>query len=400
MDNHHDKLICKIFITQKNKVNGRRVGKIKNNLYLNIKQYLDNRYNDSESYTETIRRIQNKIEIRPVCKECGRHIKFCTNNKDKFFQEFCSRECVRKSNITQERIKQTCLKKYGVINGGGSKQALEKIKKTCQEKYGVDNVFYLKEVQEKKKKSCFKHYGVEYNLSAKEVRQSIKQTCLKKYGVINGGGSKQALEKIKKTCQEKYGVDNVFYLKEVQEKKKNTWISKYGVDHPFKYTQIKENRKSTFINRYGVENPYNFFPFVEKMINTKRKNHTFNSSKPEEELYLYIKEKFPNVKRQYKDKERYPWCCDFYIPELDYFIEYNGFVSHGNHAYNHNSKKDQDLLQKWKLRYNNGSCPLYKKMIEGWTIYDVKKRETAKKNNLNFYEFWNLKEAKKFIDSI
>ena len=331
MDNHHDKLICKIFITQKNKVNGRRVGKIKNNLYLNIKQYLDNRYNDSESYTETIRRIQNKIEIRPVCKECGRHIKFCTNNKDKFFQEFCSRECVRKSNITQERI---------------------------------------------------------------------KQTCLKKYGVINGGGSKQALEKIKKTCQEKYGVDNVFYLKEVQEKKKNTWISKYGVDHPFKYTQIKENRKSTFINRYGVENPYNFFPFVEKMINTKRKNHTFNSSKPEEELYLYIKEKFPNVKRQYKDKERYPWCCDFYIPELDYFIEYNGFVSHGNHAYNHNSKKDQDLLQKWKLRYNNGSCPLYKKMIEGWTIYDVKKRETAKKNNLNFYEFWNLKEAKKFIDSI
>lgn len=39
-------------------------------------------------------------------------------------------------------------------------------------------------------------------------------------------------------------------------------------------------------------------------------------------------------------------------------------------------------------------------MIEGWTIYDVKKRKTAKENNLNFYEFWNLNDAKKFIDSL
>ena len=37
-------------------------------------------------------------------------------------------------------------------------------------------------------------------------------------------------------------------------------------------------------------------------------------------------------------------------------------------------------------------------MIEGWTIYDVNKRETAKRNNLNFYEFWSLEEGKKFID--
>lgn len=39
-------------------------------------------------------------------------------------------------------------------------------------------------------------------------------------------------------------------------------------------------------------------------------------------------------------------------------------------------------------------------MIEGWTISDVKKRKTAIKNNLNFHEFWNLKEAKNFINSI
>ena len=356
MDNHHDNLICKIFLKKNGTVNGRKIERIYN--YDNIKKYLDNRYNDSESYKETIRRIQYKIEIRPICKECGAKVKY-TGLKNKIFQDFCSQECERKSKITQERIQKTCLERYGVTNGGGSKEALEKIKKTCQEKYGVDNVFYLKEVQYKKKQSTLKHYGVEFNFSAPEVREKIKETCLERYGVTNGGGSKEALEKIKKTCQEKYGVDNIFYL-----------------------------------------NKYHSAEVHKKRYETMLRNHTFNTSKPEEELFNYIKYKFPLVKRQYNKDIRYPWRCDFYIPEFDCFIEYNGFQSHGPHAYDKNSKEDQLLVEKWKEKYNNGEHPLYKRMIEGWTIYDVKKRKTAKENNLNFYEFWNLNDAKKFIDSL
>ena len=131
MDNHHDNLICKIFLKRNGTVNGRKIERIYN--YGNIKKYLDNRYNDSESYKETIRRIQYKIEIRPICKECGAKVKY-TGLKNKIFQDFCSQECERKSKITQERIQKTCLERYGVTNGGGSKEALEKIKKTCQKK--------------------------------------------------------------------------------------------------------------------------------------------------------------------------------------------------------------------------------------------------------------------------
>ena len=39
-------------------------------------------------------------------------------------------------------------------------------------------------------------------------------------------------------------------------------------------------------------------------------------------------------------------------------------------------------------------------MIEGWTIRDVEKRNKAKEENLNFHEFWNLKDAKEFIDNL
>ena len=139
---------------------------------------------------------------------------------------------------------------------------------------------------------------------------------------------------------------------------------------------------------------------IDKINESKRKNHTFNTSKFEEEMFSYIKEKFPSVKRQYKDNIRYPWRCDFYIPELDCFIEYNGFQSHGTHPYNPKSIDDRNIVKEWNKKYNNGEHVLYKRMIEGWTISDVKKRKTAIKNNLNFHEFWNLEEAKNFINSI
>ena len=109
----------------------------------------------------------------------------------------------------------------------------------------------------------------------------------------------------------------------------------------------------------------------------------------------YIKEKFPNVKRQYKDKIRYPYHCDFYIPELDYFIELQGYYTHNTHPYNPNSILDQVLVERYKEKYGP-KC----QSITIWTIKDVEKRNCAKNNNLNYKEFWNLNEAKQFIDSL
>ena len=46
MDNHHDKLMCKIFLKKNGIPNGHKTEKIFK--YPNIKEYLDNRYNDIE----------------------------------------------------------------------------------------------------------------------------------------------------------------------------------------------------------------------------------------------------------------------------------------------------------------------------------------------------------------
>lgn len=140
--------------------------------------------------------------------------------------------------------------------------------------------------------------------------------------------------------------------------------------------------------------------YHDKAFETMVKNNTIGKSKEEDDLFDFIKQLFPNVKRQYKDKQRYPYFCDFYIPELDYFIEYQGYWIHNNHPYDCNSINDNQLLEIWYKKYTINNKIQYLKAINGWTISDVNKRNCAKENNLNYKEIWNMNEGKEFIKNL
>lgn len=222
-------------------------------------------------------------------------------------------------------------------------------------------------------------YGVDNPLKFEKIKEKLKETCLEKYGSTSPLGSKIIYNKTKETLKKNYGVDSPGKSKEIQNRIKTTMLSRYGVVSGLSF-------KSSIEKSHTKE-------VIDKINESKRKNHTFNTSKFEEEMFSYIKEKFPFVKRQYKDNIRYPWRCDFYISELDYFIEIQGYYTHGKEPYNPNSIKHQVLIQRYKERYDP-NC----QAITIWTIKDVEKRECAKKNNLNFKEIWTLEEGKKFID--
>ena len=391
-----------------------------------IYEYLINRYNDSDSLKETLFRIYNGIEEHPKCPTCGKPLVF----KGIFFK-FCSNICAQSSDEIKQKIKQTCLEKYGVDNYNKTKESKEKIKQTCLEKYGVEYFWQSDECKEKIKQTCLEKYGVDSPLKSEKIRnkgkktclekygvdnpakleenkEKVKQTCLKKYGTISTTQCKEIRNKIKQSCLEKYGVDNPAKLEENKEKVKQTCLKKYGGLAPICDPNIKNQIKQTCLEKYGVDNygkslkhKINMSTIMssdemqEHRYNVMTKNHSFNTSKPEEELYLYIKEKFPSVKRQYKDKLRYPYNCDFYIPELDYFIELQGYYTHNTHPYNPNSISDQVLVERYKERYGP-KC----QAITIWTIKDPEKRDCAKRNHLNFKEIWNLEEGKKFIDNL
>ena len=398
----HDSLIIRILIKD-DKILTNSVRKINNGKYPNILEYLNSRYDDSDCMTETIRRIEYKLEERPVCKWCGGHVSFNGYHKGSMhYSACCCSSCHAK--YTKDKRFETNIKKYGRKNFGSA----EKVKEYWISHYGVDNPAKTDFVKKKMRETNLRKYGFNCSSKSEIVKEKTKQTCLKRYGVEYAGQIEEAKEKSKKTCLEKYGSEYYIGSKDCLEKTIKFSKQNYNVDWFTKSEEIKNKAKETMLRRYGVEYSMQIpknkeymsylmssYEMQERRYNTMKRNHTFNSSSTEEELFLYIKSRFPTVVRQYKDKNRYPYFCDFYIPELDYFIELQGYYTHGKHPFDPNSNEDLQLIEYYKKKYGEDCQP-----ITIWSIKDVEKRDCAKRNNLNFKEVWSLEDGKNFVNDL
>ena len=92
--------------------------------------------------------------------------------------------------------------------------------------------------------------------------------------------------------------------------------------------------------------------------------------------------------------------CDFYIPEIDTWIEMQGFVTHGPEQFNENNIEHLEkvsILKQKNMAHKTPNKNLYFEIIKCWTEVDVKKRNTAKCNNLNYKEFWNIEQLKEWL---
>ena len=323
-----------------------------------VSEYLLNRYSDTTCEVESIIRIYLKIDIRPVCKICGKPVKF-NRSIIKPFNDTCSVSCASSLRASHVNIK----KRNAAI------------KKAVKEKYGVDNVFQLNNVKEKIKEIKIERYGDPYWID----RNKVKETLYRHYGgasyFSNDELRKKSIEKKHHTVKEKYGVDNVFQADFVKEKIKRTLLKNWGVDNASKIDELKEIRKS------------------HEYI-TKKKNNSFNKSKQEDQTFYLLKEKYYDVIRQYKS-DVYPYCCDFYIPNLDLYIECNYHWTHGGHPYNSNNLDDYNKYNDWL----NKNTKYYNNAIITWTCRDVNKRIIAKQNNLNYLEFFKFNEFKEWLET-
>lgn len=133
----------------------------------------------------------------------------------------------------------------------------------------------------------------------------------------------------------------------------------------------------------------------EKGINSRTKNHTWSTSKPEKISETLLKEKFgdTNVYTQYKS-DVYPYRCDFYVKPLDLYIECNYHWTHGKHKFNKDNIDDIEKLNIWKQK----NTPFYNTAINTWTHRDIEKFNRADKNNLNYKAFYSLDELKQYLE--
>lgn len=210
-------------------------------------------------------------------------------------------------------------------------------------------------------------------------------------------------EKSKVTCMSKYGVDNPQKNVAIRKKTMLTNYDRYNGPSPIYSMSVKHKIEQTCMERYGSKSWHSSpigkekmssYEIQSKINNSKRDNDTFNSSGPEILIEERLKSVFNIVKTQHRDELLYPFNCDFYIEDIDTWIEYNGFWTHGHHPFDENNEDDINMLNIWKSK----GTKYYNNAIDTWTKRDVKKYNMAKQNHLNYFVFYTPNDFDKWIE--
>lgn len=290
-------------------------------------------------------RIGRRKVPRKICPNCGKE--FVNYSRKKCY---CSKKCrheyeYKQSFIIYRKVCQHCGKEYDYYDAMPNWFAKGQVE--GKKYYGIDSSKY-----------CCYDCGVAH-------RQEVScKTCLNKYGVEFTAASENNLRKSKETKLKRYG--NAYYTgNRIYTREKLNIIAKK------QYDTKKKNKSFT----------------------GKGKINDISCSLAEEKIYQILSKKYQNVEFE-KFITGYG-KCDFYIPELDLYIEYQGTWTHGDKPFE-GTAKDLKKVEEWKAK----NTSYYERAILDWTVNDSRKRAFAKQNNLNWIEFFTIKEFENWFKNL
>ena len=320
------------------------------------------------------------------CIVCGKSCKFKSFVQG--YSQHCSSKCTNKDKNVLLKRENTCFNNYGVTNPSQSQDIQQKKIETCLMLYGKENYTQTQKFKDEYKKWCQLNYNCDNVFQSEEIKEKIKETNLLNHGVEYFVQTDEFKRKSKETCNIKYNNDFFQRTLDFLEKVKQTNLKNCGKEFYSQTQEFKNRYEQTCQEKYNVKNYAQIQECIDKINNTKRLNNSFHVSKIENELKNYLEENNINFIYQYKSK-LYPFNCDFYFPENDLYVEIQGSWTHGKHPFNEKNKDDIKILNEWIEKCNKSEY--YKNAIEVWTKRDVKKREIARKNNLNYLEIYSIK---------
>jgi G:T-mismatch repair DNA endonuclease (very short patch repair protein) len=271
---------------------------------------------------------------RPKCKECKKnYLKYISFNVG--YSKFCCYRCSSLNKETQIKCKKTSLQKYGKEWFIQTDLFRTKSENTFLRKYGLTNY---------SKTSDFKKRIDEIVLSrTKEERNQISK-------------------KNKETKKRNHGNENYNNRK----KFKQTMMDRYGVESSFRLS-----------NRYYSKISQNLFWNIYNNLPENLKTSTY----------------FAELNNEYKirDLDNNPIYIDFIILDINFGIEFNGDIYHGNpKIFQENDKpnffyKNLTCKQIWEKDKKRISFIEEKgfKILIVWEEEYLKKKEEVIKNCLN-----------------
>ena len=288
--------------------------------------------------------IKYDLKDIPLCPVCGKKLRFISFSRG--YAKHCNTICARKDIHTKEKYFDTIKKKqlaknsihdfseinnendriilsmFCLSNGhfDGNKSKYEN--KWCQKH--KDAVNYVKYRWKCPKDSIIENvYRIKYNLQ-------VKPTCIVCGSPVRFiSFSLGYAEVCSHSCSNK--------RTRTKNKYRETSLLKYGVEHHLQNKEIRNKIKQTYLRHISST-------FFNDKITTFE-------SKFEKYVKSLLLQLYSNVKQYYYDdryanpRNNYHWQCDFYIPDIDLFIECQGFCSHGGHPYNKLDNNDALTLK-------------------------------------------------------
>ncbi len=279
--------------------------------------------------------------------------------------------------------KETCIKKYGYENIMQNPDELAIIRKKLKDISGYSSPLENPMVQEKCKATCLKNIGVERPFQSEEIREKANKSFIKNHGQQkmqipremwkkehndeNPFQDIKIKQKCRKTTFEKYGVlyasQNENIKKQILESGIKTNLSRYGVASTLSDFNTREKIKKTILKKYGVENfsqkeltkealeillNKNLFELnlqtlgvsgLAKLLNVYentiyKRHHKYNLNIIQSQVSSYEIEietwlTLNNIQFERNTRKIIsPLELDFYLPEYNMAIEFNGLYWH------------------------------------------------------------------------
>lgn len=176
-----------------------------------------NRWHDKPnmSIDEIVYRIYHHIEEAPKCCICGKWLQYNNwakgySNSKGYVSVFCSDKCRKTQEgikIWQKKVGDTCEEKFGARNVYASEYGKKKVKESTFRHFGTEFCQQVPEVREKAKKTNLERYGIENGGGSKQSQEKIYKT--KK---INHTFSSSKVEvEFKSWLEEKFEKDDIIY---------------------------------------------------------------------------------------------------------------------------------------------------------------------------------------------
>lgn len=340
--------------------------------------------------------LKNQDNLRNLhifCPVCGKKNKFI--NFTEGYKKYCCEQCYHNISLHNYLLKHPEFYNFIKCECCGKEflpkreQIIKWMNRECYNK-----CVYI---------TCSKHCTLVL-AQAKIDKQMVKEKRWKTLEEKTGNKNYRNLEQGRKTLFKNHGVTHNFKIPGFIEQVKHTKLIKHGNENYNNINAIKNTVRQRYnVNWYSQTESWklkmklNKDKRVYKCYESYKKNNSFKSvSKPELRTFDKLLTKFDDTIHTYRDKNRYPFNCDFYIPKLDLFIECHYGLFHNFKPFDSTNKEHLEELDKLRKlaeeKRKTKKLNRYDGIIYNWTKRDPLKLKTFIDNNLNYKIFYTEKE--------